>query len=50
MKKRYQITLEATNTGTDPIVRLRKFLKQAIRQYGLRCVRCREEKPQEAQA
>jgi hypothetical protein len=41
---RFEITLEAlpTDDGAPPVVRLRRFLKAALRSFGLRCVECRQ--------
>jgi len=46
MTERYHVTLrpEPGNWRTPAIVRLRKFLKAAVRQWGLRCTECREVK------
>jgi hypothetical protein len=46
MSTRYHLILRAEpgNWRTPLIVRLRKFLKAALRQWGLRCVDIREEK------
>jgi hypothetical protein len=42
-KPTFALTLQAV-PGSDvpPIIRLRRFLKAALRSYGLRCVECRE--------
>ena len=47
-KKRYALTLESLPNRGDETVRLRKFLKMALRCYGLKCIRCEELKPEEA--
>jgi hypothetical protein len=37
-RERYRLTLEALpDGGAPPIIRLRRFLKAALRSYGLRC-------------
>lgn len=38
----YSLTLKATGEGPPAIIRLRHFLKAALRQYGLRCIACEE--------
>jgi hypothetical protein len=38
----YTVTLRATGDGPPAAVRLRRFLKAALRQYGLRCIGCEE--------
>jgi hypothetical protein len=39
---RYALTLQALPdvAGVPPIIRLRRFLKAALRSYGLKCTRC----------
>lgn len=46
-KMRWQISLEDTGGLVPGIARLRRFLKCAIRSYGLKCVAITEEKPPE---
>jgi hypothetical protein len=43
----YRLTLRATGDGPPAIIRLRRFLKAALRGYGLRCLSVEEmpEKP-----
>jgi len=45
--EQFSLTLEALPSweGAPPIIRLRKFLKAAIRSYGLKCTECRETTP-----
>ena len=45
MKERFIIELQAAPGGIPAIVRLRKFLKMALRSYGLKCIAIRESKP-----
>lgn len=45
-EERYTIVVvPVPGWGVPPIVRLRKFLKAALRSWGLRCVECVENKP-----
>lgn len=43
-KPTFALTLEALPSWDGPpaIIRLRKFLKAALRSYGLKCIECRE--------
>ena len=36
-RERYALTLESLPDDAPPIIRLRRFLKMALRAYGLRC-------------
>ena len=45
-KPTFAIVLQAVPwEGAPPIIRLRKFLKAALRSYGLKCTECREAPP-----
>jgi hypothetical protein len=48
--EQFAVTLQALPApgGPPAIIRLRRFLKAALRSYGLRCVECREHAPPEA--
>jgi len=46
VKERFIITVEAEGRDGPPvIIRLRKFLKCALRSFGIRCVNIRPETP-----
>jgi hypothetical protein len=53
-RETYRLTLEALpDGGAPPIIRLRRFLKAALRSYGLRCtaaVQLHEDSPATAPA
>jgi hypothetical protein len=38
-RERLALTLEALPNDAPPIIRLRRFLRMALRSYGLRCTR-----------
>lgn len=41
----YRVTLQATGSDVPAVVRLRRFLKMALRGYGLRCLDVEEVNP-----
>jgi hypothetical protein len=47
-RERYQLTLEALPDSAPAVIRLRRFLKAALRAYGLRCTSAVELHPESA--
>ncbi len=49
IRQRFLLTIEATDSEIPVPVRLRRFLKSALRSYGLRCTRAVEDCPDQAE-